>query len=184
MKNLFILFAAAIIVMASCKPGNTTKQSKITETKVTSNKERILLSNFSLQIPKGWEQEQPNNNMRVAQLSYTSNSDYKIAVFYFGQQDMVTDNIERWKNQFIELESKDELVLSVKAISSVKLLGTFKKKPFPMSQEFIATANYGTLAAIVPSEEGPYYFQISAPKEFILEHEQDFIDLLNSYTNM
>lgn len=178
-----VLFIAFLF---SCKTNTKQQTPKMTNIKVEShhstNDNNLDLANITLKIPEGWKQEQPDSKMRVAQLFIEKLPEYKIAVFFFGEQDMINENIERWKGQYSELESFEELPVNNKAIKAVKLEGTFKKKDFPMAPDYTETPGYGTLAAIVPSDMGPYYLKISAPQDIINGHSQKFIALLNSYS--
>lgn len=182
MKYIYIL--VAVVGLISCKSEDNSNKNKIGQQANSERDERLVLGDIGLNIPSGWHSEVPENKMRVAQLSYVKSPSYKLAVFYFGEQDMVDANIERWKNQFTKLESEESIALDVEGIVTLKLQGTYKKKPYPMSQDFVEAPDYAMLAAIVPTSEGPYYLKISAHKEFILEIEQDFLGLLNSYEKL
>jgi predicted transposase YbfD/YdcC len=137
MKNIiaFILFIG--LISSGCQPGKSYKHIDNQKTNETHANKLLSLSDFTLKIPEGWIQEQSDNSMRIAQLTFTNNSEYKIAVFYFGQQDMVEANIERWKGQFIELIGNEEILVTTDTMYCIKLIGSFKKKNFGSIQKVV-----------------------------------------------
>lgn len=141
----------------------------------------LKLANISLSLPEGWKQVQPSSQMRMAEIKLDAHPDYEIAVFYFGEQNMTEANIERWKGQYTQLDTYEELESSIENMTAVKLEGTFKLKPFPMAQDFKEVPGYATLAAIVPTQNGPYYLKVSGPQDIINAQVQHFMAMLNSY---
>ena len=105
-----------------------------------------------------------------------------LSIFVIVKTNMIKANIDRWKSQFTEQDSYDDLKFSDKNITGVKILGTYKLKSFPMAQDYTDTPDYGVLAAIVPSDEGPYFFKLTAPKSIIEEELTRFTEVLNSYS--
>lgn len=152
--------------------------------KEDKSKEELQLANFTLKLSESWKQEQPGNRMRVAQLYFVDKPEIKMAVFFFGEQDMKEENIERWKNQYTMQDSYNSLNVESELITAIKITGTYKKKAFPMAQDYTEAPDYGTLAAIVPSDKGPFYFKLTAPEDFINKQEEGFIEMLNSYTKI
>lgn len=190
MKHLISLLSLSIfLILAGCngKASKRTKEIKPTTrteqpqpTNITSN--ILQLADVSLTIPEGWKQVAPSSKMRVAQLQLADNAEVEMAVFFFGQQDMADANIERWKGQYSKLDAHKDLETSVENMVAIKLEGTFKLKAFPMAQDFTEAPGYATLAAIVPTSEGPYYLKMSAPNNIILAEETSFMEMLNSFT--
>ncbi|GAB1373062.1 hypothetical protein MASR1M45_31260 [Candidatus Kapaibacterium sp.] len=141
----------------------------------------LELSNISLTAPDSWEREKPTSSMRIVQYKLKSDPASKIVGFFFGQQDLIRENIDRWKAEFEELkDSKEEKLVNDK-ITMVTLEGVYNVKPFPMAQEFTPTPDYMVLAAIVPSSEGPYYFKVYAPSKILKNEIGNFKKFLNSY---
>ncbi|MDA3930043.1 MAG: hypothetical protein PF541_13925 [Prolixibacteraceae bacterium] len=184
MKKAYIL-VVAVSILAACSSNKVPKDAKIvaavkTELKATGN---YSLANFTLQIPNSWEEEAASNSMRVAQFKVKEFPEYEVVVSYFGNNNnMVKANIERWKGQFSQQESYTELSPNQNEVTGVKIIGTYKLKAFPMAQDFSETPNYGTLAAIVPSNEGPYFLKLTAPAHVIESQEKYFVEVLNSYS--
>lgn len=175
-------FSIILLVFAFYSCGVNDKQNKdASQASVEMNSEKLLeLSDLSMKISSAWKQETPTGQMRIAQLASVNNPAVKLVVFYFGQQDMIEANVQRWKGQFVTLTSEQELDMKDKNVTAIKLKGTFKKKDFPMAQDFTEVPGYAMLAAIVPSATGPYYFRLVAEEEIIEELEADFVSLINS----
>lgn len=185
MKSIHLLIVITLITVISCNsnkvPKDAKKVSPIADT--NKNSSSFSLSNFTLAIPSEWTQEQASSQMRVTQFALNKTPEHKVVISFFGNNDsMIKANIERWKSQFSEQDSYETLkVENNNNIIAIKILGTYKLKSFPMAQDFTETPNYGVLAAIVPSEEGPYYLKLTAPKNIIEEETARFIEVLNSY---
>lgn len=185
MKKTYILLALVAVFFASCNSGKIPKDAKIVEA-VSSNpmpKGSFVLADFSMDVPDGWEEMAAANNMRVTQFQIKAHPDYEVVVSYFGNnEDMVDANIARWRGQFTKEDSYELLPVKSNGPTGVKIFGTFKTKPFPMAEEFTESADYGMLAAILPSKDGPYFLKVTAPKEVIADMESSFTQLLNSYS--
>jgi hypothetical protein len=141
----------------------------------------LELSDISFTCPDGWEREKPTSSMRVVQYKLKSDPTAKVVGFFFGQQDLEKENIDRWKREFAELKDSKEEKLSGGKITMVTLEGVYNVKPFPMAQESTPTPDYMVLAAIVPSNEGPYYFKVFAPAKVLKAETNNFKKFLNSY---
>jgi hypothetical protein len=141
----------------------------------------VKLSNFTIFTPDAWKREIPSSSMRVVQYSLKADSTLKVTGFFFGMQDMIRENIDRWKAEFTDLKKTDETKLLNDKATMVILEGTYKLKPFPMAQEFKETPDYMVLAAIVPSKDGPYYFKVFGPKAILSKQIDIFKKFINSY---
>lgn len=184
MKNIHFVLVVAAMMLAACNSNKVPKDAKVVAPSTVNESVggNFTLANFSLNIPEEWTEGTPANNMRVTQFQLKNHPEYEVVVSYFGNNDnMVKANIERWREQFAEETSYSELELSNKKLTGVKILGIFKLKAFPMAQDFTEAPDYGTLAAIVPSSEGPYFLKLSAPAEVIEAETARFIGVLNSY---
>ena len=142
---------------------------------------KVNISGIELTTPDTWEREAPASSMRVLQYALKSDKSLKVTGFFFGEQDLVKENIERWKNEFAKLDKTNEIKLMGDKITMITLEGTYNLKPAPMAQEYTPTADYMVIAAIVPSPEGPYYFKIYGPKATLNKEIESFKKFLNSY---
>lgn len=179
-------FLALVILIGAC---NNNKKVRVEPVSVPSEKsvemdgEVLELADFQLFVPESWEKETPSNQMRIAQFGIKGNSENKVVVSYFGEMESQVDaNIERWERQFSKLESSVVLKTAHANISAVKMIGTFKFKPFPMAQQFEERANYGMLSAIIPSNEGPYFIKLVGPADLVDAELASFLQALDSYT--
>ena len=172
--------------MMSC--GNNNRPEKI-EMKPGEKKEQVAnqssntlkLAEFTMTIPNAWKKAKPSSEMRMLEFNVPE-AKSNIAGFYFGQrEEMVEANIKRWRGQFADEKSFDRETYDQGQIF-VRIAGTYKKKPFPMAQEFTETPGYMTLAAIVPSNQGPYFFKMVGEKENVSKVEEEFIGFLKSYS--
>jgi hypothetical protein len=141
----------------------------------------LELSDITLTAPDNWLREKPTSAMRIVQYSLKNSPESKIVGFFFGQQDLLRENIDRWKNEFVELKSAEEETMAGDKVTMVVLEGVYNVKPFPMAEEFTATPDYMVLAAIVQSNEGPYYFKVFAPSKILKPEIANFKKFLNSY---
>ncbi len=177
-----LLLLVALLSFTSCGYNSSKKDKSSPDTELLQKTSgTLVLNNATFAIPEGWKKVNPTSQMRIAELALEDTPGEMVAVFHFGEQDMKQQNIDRWKGQFTEIESYEELPCKVKQITALKITGTYKKKAFPMAQDFTATPGYGTLAAIVPAENGPYYLKLDAPVEVIDKEQARFIAFLNSF---
>lgn len=184
-STLFIIISL-LIAITSCQSGKKQKETSdlASVDKKTSKilNKQYSVADFTLKIAENWESETPANSLRVAQFKLKEHPEFAVVVSYFGRMDNnVDENVERWKNQFSQMDVIENLNLDVEGLMAVKILGTYKRKPFPMAKDFEETPDYGMLAAIVPSSEGPYFLKLTAPQSLIQAQERIFINVLNSY---
>ena len=141
---------------------------------------QVKISGVELTTPDGWIREAPSSSMRILQFALKSDNSLKVTGFFFGEQDLIKENIDRWKNEFAKIDSDKEEKLN-NDITFIVLQGTYKLKPFPMAQETTPTEGYMVLAAIVPTPEGPYYFKVYGPKDKLNSEIANFKKFLASY---
>lgn len=166
-----LILIASIILIGACNTGNP----KVINKEPQPIAGYINLSNKQLKIPEGWEQAAPSNNMRYAQLQKIGSPEVQIAIFYFGPQDMKEQNISRWKGQYSKIETYEELTVPSPEVTAIRILGTYKQKPFPMAKSYTEVENFGTLAAIVNSTDGPYYLRLDSKNELIKDFTNNFL---------
>lgn len=140
----------------------------------------VKISGIELTTPDGWQREAPSSSMRILQFALKADNSLKVTGFFFGEQDLVKENIDRWKNEFTQISNDKEEKLN-NDITFITLEGTYKLKPFPMAQETTPTDGYMVLAAIVPTPEGPYYFKVYGPKDKLNSEIGNFKKFLASY---
>ena len=188
MKRLFT-FALSVILLASC----SNKESKNAEDEALKNIKvdaairlttPLALADFKMMVPDIWVSEKPANEMRVVQYFLKHYSAVNVLGFNFGNKpEMVEANIQRWKDEYTKIDKFEESKFMNNTISLSLITGTYKKKPTTMmSDEFKEAPGYMTLAAIVPSIQGPYFFKMVGPKIIVEKELPRFKAFLNSYT--
>ena len=143
---------------------------------------KLTFENVQMTVPDNWVSERPTSSMRVIQFFAKNNSDVVIAGFFFGNRANMTDaNIERWKSQFVKVDKSETKEFAGGKALLVEIEGTYKKRPSEMVMNFEEAPNYKTLAAIVSTKNGPYFFKLVAPKDAADKELKNFEDFLNSY---
>ena len=187
MMRYLLIVVAATFFFTSCnnsnRPEKIEMKSDKPEQKAATQKgsDLLQLAEFTMKIPDSWEKAQPSSEMRMLEFNVPE-AKSNIAGFYFGQrEEMVEANINRWRGQYKKEKSFDRETYDQGQIF-VRIAGTYKKKPFPMAQEFTETPGYMALAAIVPSSQGPYFFKMVGEKENVSKVEEEFIGFIRSYS--
>lgn len=192
MRNLYFIFLLALLIVSCNKNSEEDAQKKAETTKkieseilgqiVLQNDSVLKIADFQMNIPKNWINEEPSSEMRIVQYALKEDENVKILGFYFGDRpEMAEANIDRWKAEFTKTDDFKTEELANGKIKFVLISGTYKKKPFPMSQDFTETPDYMTVAAIVPSGNGPYFFKAVGPKKTIENDLPNFRAFLSSY---
>lgn len=185
MKKYLALIVVALL-FSSCgnnnRPEKVDMKSSDKEQKTTDNGSDILkLADFTMTVPASWNKVESSSEMRLLEFE-TPVTESNIAGFYFGEREkMVEANIERWRGQFVDQKSFDREKFDNGQIF-VRISGVYKKKPNPMAQEFTEAPGYKTLAAILPSNKGPYFFKLVGEKENVDEIEEEFVKFIKSYS--
>lgn len=147
---------------------------------IQTNDPTLQISNLTFTCPDDWQREKPSSPVRIAQFKIKNHPDVNIAVFFFGEQDLEEDNIAMWKREFEDLKSDKIEELAGGKIKFLNLEGTYNIKAFPMAQEYTTVQDYTVLAAIVKSNDGPYYFKTYAPTNILSSEIENFREFLNS----
>lgn len=186
MKKYIAPLVAVLLISGAC--GNKKRPERIEmksseeeKTNVTTGGNILKLADFTMKIPANWKKAKPSSEMRMMEFAIPG-AEANMAGFYFGNRPkMVDGNIERWRGQFTEQDSFDRKKLDEGPVF-VKITGTYKKKPFPMAQKFTKAPGFMTLAAIVPSNQGPYFFKLVGKEDNLKKVEPDFMTFLKSYS--
>ncbi len=203
MKRIILFAIALTLVLASCSEAekkvenappndphmgmNMDNKSALSEIASDAqqmpveNLPELKLANFTLTKPESWTQENPSSAMRIVQYACGVDNNIKVVGFFFGQQDMIRENIDRWKGEFVKVEKANESKLSGDKVAYVEIEGAYRVKEAPMSDKFVETPGYMTLAAIVPSAEGPYYFKVNGPAASLKKEIDNFKKFVGSY---
>jgi hypothetical protein len=200
MKYIFIIALISLSLITACKEEKEetimenphagmdmkathgTEIFQTPEAKLKVEGKNISFENVTLELPENWIQEKPSSSMRVVQFFVKDNEDLVIAGFYFGNRDnMVDANINRWKSQFTKVNNLDKKDFAGGKAVLVEIEGTYKKRPSEMVAEFEEEPSYKTLAAIVSTDNAPYFFKMLGPADKVNNEVKNFENFLNSY---
>jgi hypothetical protein len=147
------------------------------------------LAGMKTTVPSTWKEEKPSNAMRQAQFKLpkaeNDKEDAELAVFMFpGGSGTVKQNLDRQLAKFVEEGRKDkdekikvgELEATYQDVS-----GTFKKKPFPMAENFTSVKDMRQLYVIFEAKDGKqYYLTLLGSKDTVEKHEKAFKEMLKT----
>ena len=143
-------------------------------------------------VPSEWLSQTPTSSMRQAQYALAKadgdSEDGELAVFYFGpgQGGSVEANIDRWIGQISQPDggsSKDKAKTSKKEVSGlavtlVDVSGTYSAG---MMSNAPPRPGYRMLAAVVETNDGPWFFKLVGPEKTIVKWQQSFNGFINSF---
>jgi hypothetical protein len=151
--------------------------------------EAVKIGPVTYQIPATWQRQQPTNTMRIAQfgvpLADGDSGKVEFIVFYFGGQGgSAEDNIKRWAGMFEDVQGEkkvNKMEVGALKITELDIAGTYKDKPFPMSDTFTPRKDYRMLAAVVETpDDGPYFFRFVGPAKTIKGEEEAWKNMLKT----
>jgi hypothetical protein len=137
-----------------------------------------------------WDVQPPKSSMRRAQLAVHGKAGLaELIVFYFGPQGAGTaqDNIDRWVGQFtnpdgspVTNEEVKPMQIGGQNVTRVEVAGTYASSMGAQGQPQAGLADQRLIAAIVYSNDGPYYFKFLGPNATVTEFRGAFDELLAS----
>jgi hypothetical protein len=141
----------------------------------------------AFKLPPGWDAQVPKSQMRRAQLSASGEAGpAELIVYFFGAQGAGSTeaNIERWIGQFTApddsptSDSKQGKGKNTRfEVTTVEAAGLYHTG---MGASGKPAADQRLLAAIVATDEGPYYFKFLGPDATVTAHRAAFDDVIAS----
>jgi hypothetical protein len=141
-------------------------------------------------VPADWKAEAPTSSMRRAQLKAPgAGGEAELIVYYFGPQGAGSneDNVKRWVGQFSGpggTQAGDAKVGTAEVAggtaTTVDVAGQYTNTMMQGAEGSPTKANQRLLAAIVPSDDGPYYFKFLGPSETVGAQANAFDGLIES----
>ena len=131
-------------------------------------------------VPAAWIQQKPSNNMRKAQYGLPDKEkeakNGSMALFFFGPSRTRMDEIiDRWRGQVAGGVGDPETFQGITKVTLLDLQGDYEGdfggQPIPDAR---------MLAAVVETEEGPWYFKVTGPAATIGDWREEFIALLKA----
>jgi hypothetical protein len=133
--------------------------------------EPLKVGAYTFVAPNGWKSVAPSSPMRKAQLQITKGAD-KAEVTFFefdaGQGGSVTDNVDRWFNQFPGSEGKRKTE-TVQA-GSVKITFATTEGTFDSGMpggHGIAKSSYALHGAILEGTNGNVFVKLTGPEAIV-----------------
>lgn len=143
---------------------------------------KVKVGDITLVVPAAWKQQPPANKLRLAQFEIPASGDDKepaeLSVFNFGAGGTVTQQVDRWKGQFLPENREfamEQGKIKLGAYVLVDLAGTYKKpsgppilaktKPMPGAE---------MLVAMISTEQGTYFLKLVGLKATVSAAAADF----------
>lgn len=151
----------------------------------TRNGREGVFGNLAVQIPAGWEMEEPSTSMRIGQFrlsgSDVGSDDAELAVFS-GIGGGAENNLKRWFNQF---QQPDGSVSSEKASTKTFFIDDMQVTTADLSGTYTASGivnrtGYRLLAAIVETSDDAYYFKLVGPQVTVEKWAQSFMEFIKT----
>mgnify|MGYP001178655035 CR=1 FL=1 len=143
--------------------------------------------------PEGWIEGIPRGPLRVAEFTLPKirgdAEDASVVIFYFGQEGgSIDDNLERWISQIEQPDGRPSQEIAVSTTFEVKGLpvtvldvhGTYIAPVRPGSSMRYNKKNFYLKAAVVETNNGPYFFKLTGPAQTVDHWATSFISLLKS----
>lgn len=149
----------------------------------------VEVAGLSATVPAAWKKEKPSNAMRVAQYSLPKVAgdadDAELSVFAFpGGSGSLKANLARQTAAFVDAgrtASDKEVKIAGHDATLQDVTGTFKKKPFPMAEDFQPVENYRQLYVVFEANKQQVYIKLLGPKETVAKHQKEFEAFLASF---
>lgn len=155
----------------------------------------VTIAGLKATPPKEWKTKEapPTAMSRVATYALPmadgDKEDAELIVFHFTTNaGSVEANLERQRALFLPAEGKDKVdekktdvkVGTVKATQQ-DLSGTFKKKPFPMSDKFTPIKDYRQIYVVLDDKDGQYFIKLLGPAKTVEKHKKSFDEWLAAF---
>lgn len=170
--------AAALVLLASCAPAAPAPGPDPAPAQETPQPEETKLLKFD--APKGWTSEEPSNRLRKVQYRVPDKQktaeDAEFFVSFFRISGAtVQDNLRRWGAQMGVSAPTPQVIQGAFKCHFVDLLGSYAGDA---ASDPIEKARM--LAAIVETEDGPWYFKFVGPADTVGDWREEFVALLRS----
>lgn len=193
MKKIVLLSTIFLsVLILSC---NSEKKSEAEQTPGIQQKGNVPGGEVLYTVPQGWISEQPTGSMRRAQFrlpGVKGQDDGVLAVFFFpGTGGSVQSNLSRWYNQFTQPDGKptqeiakvEKKTVHGLSVTITFATGTFQKSASSMMMggPKVELPNYALLAAIVETNNGPWFFKATGPEKTLLHWKRSFYEFVDSF---
>lgn len=188
--KLCILFVMAAALVFAC--GEAENQQSQGEASMAAKK---ASGELSYTAPGEWIQHPPTSQMRKDQYLMPGpegKDAAELVVYHFPEMGgMVQANINRWYGQIQQPDGSDTAsrakteTMQVDGIevTTVYVTGTYlkPKNPMDMAGPKDEMTGYAMLAAIVETEQGPWFFKATGPEETLTHWRPTFDDFVKTF---
>ena len=142
-----------------------------------------------LRAPEAWISEPVTSNMRVSQyrLPHAEGDaeDASLVVYYFGQGQggSVDANLERWAGQMgqtMEKSQKQSMTVNGLNVTLLDVTGHYSADMTPGSAEKVDKPNSRLRAAVIGTQNGPYFIKLVGSVKTIGRWDQEFTSYVKS----
>lgn len=143
------------------------------------NAEPTDLGGIVVSAPAAWTSQPPDNPMRRAQFVVDGEAGEATCIVFFfaGMAGTIEANLDRWSAQFAQPDGSDsreravteEVEINGRAVTTFSLTGRYIAETSPGSGQRLDNPDWAVRAAIVPVDNGAYYFKMTGPEATIAE---------------
>lgn len=152
----------------------------------SSGGEQAQAGSIGFDIPAGWQQQPPANQMRMAQATIPGEAGTgDLVVFYFGPGGGggVEDNIQRWIDQMEPAPGSNPQPETFDAngfrVTWIDVSGTLKPSTMGMGPA-TEQPNSRLYGAVVEGPGGPWFFKATGPQATLAAERDSFLKMLRS----
>ncbi len=145
--------------------------------------------------PKDWKQTKVERAFRQAQYliprAGSDTEDGEMILYYFGKNEggSVQMNLDRWKGQFTTAQGEpiaegayliEKFVAGGMKVTMLDVAGHFHDAMFSPHPAKPSERAYRMYAAVVETDDGPFFFKAIGPVNTMAEHRDAFVTMLRS----
>lgn len=152
----------------------------------------VELGGLHSRPPAAWKEEQPSNNMRVAQFKLPHAEgdprDAEVVINYFGPGGGggLEANLQRWKGMMTPPKGKsaddafkvEKMKVGDVAATYVDAEGTYKGAPF---EKIEPRPDYRMIRVYFDCKDGPYFIALVGPAKTVARHKKGFDEWLKNF---
>jgi hypothetical protein len=153
--------------------------------------ERIRIPGLSFAVPEGWQSQEPQTSMRLAEYTVPGpGGEASLVIYRFPGGGSAQANVERWIGQFqgasgadarasaqVQSSQRDGLTLT-----SLDVSGSYEGQQMPGAPAQPGIANARLLALVVEGSDDPYFFKLLGPAETVSQWAPAWAELTGSVT--
>jgi hypothetical protein len=153
----------------------------------------VSVAGITYTVPAGWKNVPTASSMRIAQFAIPraggDTQATELVVYYFGGSGGTVDaNIERWLGQMQQPDGRpsrevarhDARTINGLKVTVVDVSGTYIAEMTPGAKERHNSPNFRMRAAVIETDNGPYFVKLTGPANTVRSAERGFDQFLAS----